>query len=194
MINKIFLTCAIFALIGCSSRKKLVEKQTSDTTIQKVTEEKKVVAEIKQIDSIKVKKVEDNTKHQNSNLHIEFNPKINDSLEVHQIIGTDSLFFKVYGNGKVTLNLNTNKVQAKKETTEILGSKTLYNLDSAVHKKEDAKINLNVKTIDKQVKSTGFTFGTTVIIGISVLFLILLIFLWKKFGGGLLDKFKNFKI
>jgi hypothetical protein len=194
MINKIFLTCAFFAVLGCTNRKKLVEKQTYDTTIQKVSEEKKAVSEIKQIDSTKVKKVEDNTKHQNSNLHIEFNPKINDSLEVHQIIGTDSLFFKVYGNGKVTLNLNTNKIQAKKETTEILGSKTLYNLDSAVQKKEDAKINSNIKTVDKQVKSTGFTFSTTLIIGVSIIVLIVLFFLYKKFGGGLLDKFKNFKI
>lgn len=152
MTNKIFFLFILIFCFGCSSRKKEVFKELKGAEIERISEVKIKSTEIFKKDSV-IKKKTDNLKEDRSvDLIVDFDPKKNDSLEVNQVIGKDTLKLKVSGNGKVSLTYKSNTSNSKVESSEIFGSKTLKNIDSIASKKEKEKSK--EETLQKKKKQS----------------------------------------
>ena len=157
--------------------------------VEKHVEEKKVK------DSIKVVEKKDEKKDTETNLHVEFDPKKNDSLEVNHVADGDSLKLKIKGNGIVIFDYKKKKQEAKNFVKEIFGSVTLKNIDSTVTEKRKEKIEIKTETKTKEVKEKGFTFGAYLNWIIIAALVIAAVFFYFYFGGkvNLLSMFKNKK-
>ena len=141
---------------------------------------------------VKVKeKKEDKTT--STGIKVVFDPKKNDSLEVTHVIGKDSLHLKINGNGMVTLDYRQVTKVVEEVKDKIFGSATLFKMDSTLSDRSTNIINTKAVTTRKRVKSTGFDFGTYIIIGICAVVLLILWFLWMKFGNRLTSWFNNRK-
>ena len=193
MKNRLLIIVALLTLVGCRSRKVNIENTLVGAEVEKIVQVEKHVEEKKVKDSVKVVEKKDEKKETETNLHVEFDPKKNDSLEVNHVADGDTLNLKIKGDGVVIFDYKKKKQEAKSFINEIFGSKTLRNIDSTVTetRKEKSEVKISAKT--KEVKAKGFQFPVYLIIGLAVLLLIILWFLWKKFGGGIMERFKNFK-
>lgn len=192
-MKKLILILVLLSFLGCRTKTKLVEKEQTSTKIEKIAEvEKNVVERVKKDSIVEKKEVKKDTE-QSGNIRIEFDPKKNDSLEVVHILNGDSLYFKASGNGLVIFDYKKHIKESVTTSNEIFGSTTLYNLDSVATEKVIEKTETKTIKSTKQVKEKGTTFGIYFIIGGGVLFIILLVFLYYKFGGSLKDRFKNGK-
>ena len=193
MKTKLLIIAVLLTLASCRSKKINIEKTLIGAEVEKIVQVEKRVEEIKKKDSVKVVEKKDQKKETETNLHVEFDPKKNDSLEVNHVADGDSLNLKITGNGVVIFDYKKKKKEESSFIKEIFGSKTLKNIDSTVTetRKEKSEVKILAKT--KEVKAKGFQFPVYLIIGFAVLLLILLWFLWKKFGGGIVERFKNFK-
>lgn len=190
-MNKIFLVFAILLIIGCRSKTKFIEKELIGAEIERISKiETKVEKHVKKDSVIQKKETEIKT-DQSTNLHVKFDPKKNDSLEVLHKVGKDSLRLKIRGNGEVSFDYHKSQSETSSDKKEIFGSETLFNLDSVVTDQSKQKEKKERINSTKNVKETGFSPPVYVIIGLSIIFLILLIFLWKKFGGKFLERFKK---
>ena len=182
-MKNLLIILAIISLFGCRSKKSLYEKELIGAEIEKVSVVEKQIDEVKKSDST-IKKTEvKEDKKTNTNLHVVFDPKKNDSLDVTHIFGSDSLRLKINGNGLVIFDFNSSNEKKSTEINQVFGSETLYNIKSKA--KEKTKESSEIVSVKTEVKtnSKGFTLPIYFIIGGSILLLILLIFLWKKFGG-----------
>ena len=159
MKTKILIIAILITLVGCRSSKLNIEKTLASAEVEKIVQVEKHVEEKKVKDSIKVVEKKDEKKETETNLHVEFDPKKNDSLEVNHFADGDSLKLKINGNGIVIFDYKKRKQEAKNFVKEIFGSVTLKNIDSTVteKRKENSVIKTEVKT--KEVKSNSFTFG-----------------------------------
>lgn len=179
-MNKILIAIAFFLFLGCSTKRKIVEKELIGAKIERISEVQKVIEKVEKKDSV-IQKKEVKTKiEQSTDLHIEFDPKKNDSLEVFHTNGLDSIFFKASGNGLVIFDFKKKKEETKSESHEIFGSETLYNIDSTVSEKKKETTEIKVEKTLKDKKDTGFSFWIYVIIGVAVLVIIVLFWLFGK--------------
>lgn len=192
MKNKLLIITALLTLAGCRSKKVAIEKTLVGAEVEKSVQVEKHVSEIKKEDSVKVVEKKNEKKETETNLHVEFDPNKNDSLEVNHVADGDSLNLKIRGNGIVIFDYKKKKQQAKTFIKEIFGSETLKNIDSTITEKRKEKSQIEKITKTKEIKTKGFQFPMYIIIGFAVLLLILLWFLWKKFGGGIMDRLKRF--
>lgn len=189
-MNKIFLVFALILIMGCRSKTKFIEKELIGAEIERISKiETKVEKRIKKDSVIQKKETEIKT-DQSTNLHVKFDPKKNDSLEILHKIGKDSLRLKIRGNGEVSFDYHKSQSETSSDKKEIFGSETLFNLDSVVTDKSKQKEKTEKIISGKSVKETGFDFWIYVIAGGAVLLLIILFFLWKKFGGKFLERLK----
>lgn len=188
MKTKILIIAAFLILAGCRSRKTNIEKILASAEVEKIVQVEKHVEEKKVKDSVKVVEKKDEKKESETNIHVEFDPKKNDSLEVNHVADGDTLNLKINGNGVVIFDYKKKKQEVKNFVKEIFGSVTLKNIDSTVteNRKEISEVKTTV--VKKEVKAKGFQFPIYLIIGFAVLLLILLWFLWKKFGGNIITK------
>ena len=188
MKTKILIIAALITLAGCRSRKTNIEKTLVGAEVEKIVQVEKHMEEKKVKDSVKVVEKKDEKKESETNLHVEFDPKKNDSLEVNHVADGDTLNLKINGNGVVIFDYKKKKQEVKNFVKEIFGSVTLKNIDSTVteNRKEISEVKTTV--VKKEVKAKGFQFPIYLIIGFAVLLLILLWFLWKKFGGNIITK------
>lgn len=192
-MKKLILILVLLSFLGCRTKTKLVDKEITSTKIEKIAEvEKNVVERVKKDSIVEKKEVKKDTE-QSGNIRIEFDPKKNDSLEVVHILNGDSLYFKASGNGLVIFDYKKHIKESVTTSNEIFGSTTLYNMDSVATEKVIEKLETKTVKKSKAVKEKGTTFGVYLIIGGAILFIILLVFLYYKFGGGLKDRFKNGK-
>lgn len=179
-MNKIIMLLLVFTLMGCRSKKKLIETELVGAKIERIAQvetkvEKKVIS-----DSVLLKKKAEEKKEQTTNIKVEFDPKKNDSLEVNYQVGEDSLRLKISGNGKVSFDYKTTKKQVISEIKEIFGSKTLYNIDSTLRSESKTAAKTESKKITKDVTEKGFSFPIYLIIGGAVLLMIVLFWLFGK--------------
>ena len=156
-MNKLILIIAVLFLFSCKTRKVNIEKTEASAQIERIVEEKKAVTEKKEKDSVKVVEKKDEQKEQSTNIKVEFDPKINDSLDVKYKVGNDSLNLKITGNGKVFFDFKTAKKETQNVISEIFGSKTLANIDSVISEKESEKTQSETHTKAKEVTETGFS-------------------------------------
>ena len=192
-MKKLIVILVLLSFLGCRTKSKLVEKELIGAKVERIAEvEKKVDKRVKKDSVIQKKEVKKET-NTSSGVHIEFDPKKNDSLEVVHVLGNDSLYFKANGNGLVIFDYKKHVKESVTTSNEIFGSTTLYNMDSVATEKVIEKLETKTVKKYKAVKENGTTFGIYFIIGGAVLFIILLVFLYYKFGGSLKDRFKNGK-
>lgn len=192
-MKKTIVVLVLISFLGCRTKNKVVEKELIGAKVERIAEVEKKVDKIVKKDSVIQKKDVKKETNTSSGVHIEFDPKKNDSLEVVHILGNDSLYFKANGNGLVVFDYKKHIKETITTSNEIFGSETLYNLDSVATEKVIEKTETKTIKSTKQVKEKGTTFGIYFIIGGAVLFIILLVFIYYKFGGSLKDRFKNGK-
>ena len=179
-MNKIVVALAFFLFLGCSTKRKIVEKKLIGAKVEKIVEVQKVIEKLEKKDSVTQKKEVKTKIDQSTDLHIEFDPKKNDSLEVFHTNGLDSIFFKARGNGVVTFDFKKKKEETKTESHEIFGSETLYNIDSTVTEEKKETTEIKIEKSKKDKKETDFSFWIYVIIGGAVLVIIVLFWFFGK--------------
>lgn len=114
----------------------------------------------------------------------------------HNVVNGDTLSdIHISGNADFIIK-NRWKQTEKKEIKETETEK--LNLVQDLARKSVSQSTIKdvaekIKTKKIDVKSTGFSLPVYVIIGGAVLLLVLLWFGWKKFGGGIMDKYNRFK-
>ena len=135
MKTKILIIAILIILVGCRNAKVNIEKTLASAEVEKIVQVEKHVEEKKVKDSVKVVEKKDEKKETETNLHVEFDPKKNDSLEVNHVANGDSLKLKITGNGIVIFDYKKRKQEAKNFVKEIFGSVTLKNIDSTVTEK-----------------------------------------------------------
>lgn len=193
MKTKILIIAILITLVGCRSSKLNIEKTLASAEVEKIVQVEKHLEEKKVKDSVKVVEKKDEKKETETNLHVEFDPKKNDSLEVNHVADGDTLNLKINGNGVVIFDYKKKKQEAKNFVKEIFGRVTLKNIDSTVTEKRKEKSEVKTTVVKKEVKAKGFQFPIYLIIGLAVLLLILLWFLWKKFGGGIIKRLNKLR-
>ena len=195
MKNKLLIIAALLILAGCRSRKANIEKTLVGAEVGKIAQVEKHVEEKKLKDSIKVVKKKDEKKETETNLHVEFDPKKNDSLEVNHVADGDSLNLRIRGNGIVIFVYKKKKQEQKSFIKEIFGSETLKNIDSTVTEKRKEKSVIKTETKTKEVKEKGFTLGAYLNMIIAFALIVLAVFAYFYLGGkvNLLSIFKNKK-
>lgn len=193
MKKLILILLAFMLIVGCRTKTNLKDKDVYQSKVESIVEVKaQVTQEIKKDSVVKVKeKKEDKTT--STGIKVVFDPKKNDSLEVTHVIGKDSLHLKINGNGMVTLDYRQVTKVVEEVKDKIFGSATLFKMDSTLSDRSTNIINTKAVTTRKRVKSTGFDFGTYIIIGICAVVLLILWFLWMKLGNRLTSWFNNRK-
>ena len=184
MKNKLLIIAALLILAGCRSRKANIEKTLVGAEVEKIVQVEKHVEEKKVKDSVKIVEKKDEKKETETNLHVEFDPKKNDSLEVNHVADGDSLNLKIKGNGIVIFDYKKKKQEAKSFIKEIFGSETLKNIDSTVTEKRKEKSVIKTETKIKEVKEKGFTFVAYLNMIIAFALVVLAVFAYFYFGGG----------
>ena len=119
MKTKILIIAAFLILAGCRSRKTNIEKTLASAEVEKIMQVEKHVEEKKVKDSVKVVEKKDEKKDTETNLHVEFDPKKNDSLEVNHVADGDSLKLKIKGNGIVIFLKERGEKKIKNTSTNI---------------------------------------------------------------------------
>ena len=156
MKTKILIIAAFLILAGCRSRKTNIEKTLASAEVEKIMQVEKHVEEKKVKDSVKVVEKKDEKKDTETNLHVEFDPKKNDSLEVNHVADGDSLKLKIKGNGIVIFDYKKRKQEAKNFVKEIFGSVTLekispnIGLNAEAHNSQNADILNNVTMLHEK--------------------------------------------
>lgn len=190
-MNKLLIILALLTILGCRSRKTFIEKELAGATVEKIVQAEVHATEKQKKDSV-IQKTKTETKtDQSTNLHVEFDPKTSDSLEVLHTNGKDSVKLKINGKGLVIFDFKKDKSETKSESKELFGSETLHNIDSTFKSKEKEKAEIKITKSTKQTESNGFQLPVYMIAGIAIVVLLVLWFGWKKFGGSFLDGLKR---
>lgn len=185
MKNKLLIIIALLTLAGCRSRKANIEKTLVGAEVEKIVQVEKHVEEKKVRDSVKVVEKKDEKKETETNLHVEFDPKKNDSLEVNHVADGDSLNLKIQGNGIVIFDYKKKKQVEKSFIKEIFGSVTLKNIDSTVTEKRKENSVIKTETKTKEVKEKGFTFGAYLNMIIAFALIVVAFFAYFYLGGSI---------
>lgn len=195
MKTKILIIAVLITLVGCRNAKVNIEKTLASAEVEKIVQVEKHVEEKKVKDSVKVVEKKDEKKETETNLHVEFDPKKNDSLEVNHVADGDSLKLKIKGNGIVIFDYKKKKQEVNSFVKEIFGSVTLKNIDSTVTEKRKEKSEVKTMTKTKEVKEKGFTFLAYLNWIIIAFLVIAAVFFYFYLGGkaNLLSIFKNKK-
>lgn len=195
MKTKILIIAVLLILVGCQNRKSIIQKTLVGAEVEKIVQVEKHVEEKKVKDSVKVVEKKDEKKETETNLHVEFDPKKNDSLEVNHVADGDTLNLKINGNGIVIFDYKKKKQEAKSFIKEIFGSETLKNIDSTITEKRREKSEVKTISKTKEVKSNGFTFGAYLNLIIAFAIIVLAVLAYFYLGGkvNLLSIFKNKK-
>ena len=185
MKTKILIIAVLLILVGCQNRKSIIQKTLVGAEVEKIVQVEKHVEEKKVKDSVKVVEKKDEKKETETNLHVEFDPKKNDSLEVNHVADGDTLNLKINGNGIVIFDYKKKKQEAKSFIKEIFGSETLKNIDSTITEKRREKSEVKTISKTKEVKSNGFTFGAYLNLIIAFAIIVLAVLAYFYLGGSI---------
>lgn len=183
----------LLLLTSCRSRNKHVE--ISEYKLAEVTriDTNTVVSEEKKVQDLEKSTVKTDQKEKENNGDIIIKGKT-DSLKdftFHNVVNGDTLSdIHISGNADFIIKNRWKQIE-KKEVTEKVTEK--INLVAQIARKSVAQSTIKnvaekLRTKETEVKSTGFSFPVYLIVGLAVLLLILLWFLWRKFGGNILER------
>ena len=186
-------------MLGCRSRKKAVQISEIQRTETTSADTNVVVSEEKKLHDLdkKTEKIDQKEKSNNGDIVIKGKTdSLNKDFRFHNVVNGDTISdIYISGNADFIIKNRWKQID-KKEIKETVTEK--LNIIASIARKSVAqktikKVAEKIKAKEVSVKSSGFQFPVYLIIGFAVLLLILLGFLWKKFGGGIMDRFKNFK-
>lgn len=192
-MKKIIILILLCSLIGCSNRRKHVEiSKESTTEIEKISLDS-VKAETSKIDTKKItdKNIDQKKNEVSGDIIIRGKTDSITDFKFHNVVNGDTLqVINITGNS--TFEIKNKYSKSEEKTVEKSSEENLNIIQkaarTAVAKSTIKKVATEVKQVDKNVKSKGFQFPVYLIIGASVLMLIVLFFLWKKFGGNIMDR------
>lgn len=185
-------------LVNCRSRKKAIEiseyrsaEVTKIDTNTVVSEEKKI-----QEASKSVKTTDQKTKENDGDIIIKGKTDSLKDFTFHNVVNGDTLSdIHISGNADFIIKnrwKQTEKKEVVKEASEKLNIvQDLARKSVSKSTIKDVAEKIKNKTVD--VKSTGFSVPVYLIIGGAVLLLVLLWFGWKKYGGGIIEKYNGLK-
>lgn len=186
-------------MTSCRSRKKAVEIEKekihevikTDTNI--VTSEEKKLVHLEKVDQ----KTEQTEKDNSGDIIIKGNTEKDKDFHYHNVVDGDTISdILIKGNADFVIK-NRWKVSEKKEVIETV--KENLNLVAKIARKSVAQSTIKdvakeVKKVEKEVESKGFVFPIYLLGGLALLLVIVLFFLWRKFGGNIITKInKNLK-
>ena len=186
-------------MLACRSRKKAVQISEIQRTETTSADTNVVVSEEKKLQDLdkKTEKIEQKEKSNNGDIVIKGKTdSLNKDFKFHNVVNGDTISdIYISGNADFIIKNRWKEID-KKEIKETVTEN--INIIATIARKSVAqktikKVAEKIKSKEVSVKSSGFQFPVYLMIGFAVLLLILLWFLWKKFGGGIMDRFKNFK-
>ena len=176
-------------MLGCRSRKKAVQISEQQRTETTSADTNVVVSEEKKLHNLdkKTEKIEQKEKSNDGDVVIKGKTdSLNKDFRFHNVVNGDTISdIYISGNADFIIKNRWKQVD-KKEIKETVTEK--LNIIATIARKSVAQKTIKevaekIKSKEVSVKSSGFQFPVYLIIGFAVLLLILLWFLWKKFGG-----------
>ena len=175
-------------ILGCRSRKKAVE--ISEYKLAEVTkiDTNTVVSSEKKAQEVEKTIIKSDQKEKENDGDVLIKGKT-DSLQdfkYHNVVNGDTISdIYISGNADFVIKNRWKQID-KKEIKETVTEK--LNIIANIARKSVAQKTIKevaekIKSKEVSVKSSGFQFPMYIIIGFAVLLLVLLWFLWKKFGG-----------
>lgn len=192
----ITLLAISFLLLNCRSRTKEVEalsfKQAEVSIIDtfSIDSTEQEINEVKRVKKTEEKKAETSS----GEIEIKGSADAETPFTYENIVNGDTLqSITITGNADFIIkNYNRKEETVNKEETV----SKFKNIISAVARTAVAKSTIKdvakeIKSVKKATESKGFVFPVYLIIFGILAFILLLLFLWNKFGGPLLDKFNR---
>lgn len=185
-------------MLGCRSRKKAVQISEIQRTETTKADTNVVVSEEKKLHNLdkKTEKIEQKEKSNNGDILIKGQTDSLQDFTYHNIVNGDTLSdIRITGNADFIIKNRWKQID-KKEIKETVTEK--LNIIATIARKSVAQKTIKevaekIKAKEVSVKSSGFQFPVYLIIGLAVLLLILLWFLWKKFGGGIIERLNKLR-
>lgn len=186
-------------LTSCRNRTKHLEfSEYRSAEVTKIDTNTVVSTEKQMQESIKKeKKIDQQIRENDGNITIKGKTDSIKDFRFSNVVGNDTISdIYISGNADFIIKNRWKQIDKKEVITELAEN---INFVAEIARKSVAQSTIKevAEVINKKevtVKSKGFVFPVYLIIGGAVLFLISLFFLWKKFGGGIVDRFKNGKI
>lgn len=181
-------------MLGCRNRKKAV--QISEYKLAEVTkiDTNTVVSEEKKIHELdkKTEKIDQKEKSTDGDIVIKGKTdSLNKDFKFHNVVNGDTISdIYISGNADFIIKNRWKQID-KKEIKETVTDK--LNIIATIARKSVSQKTIKevaekIKAKEVSVKSSGFQFPIYLIIGFALLLLIILWFLWKKFGGGIIEQ------
>lgn len=185
-------------LTSCRSRKKnleiteyrfaQVEKIDTNTVIsnEKAVQDKIIIA----------KKIDQTIKENDGDIVIKGKTDSVKDFRFSNVVGNDTIS-DIYISGNADFIIKNRWKQTEKK--EVIEEKSEHlNIVAEIARKSVAQSTIKevaeeFKSKKVDAKTTGFSFPMYLIIAGAVAFLILLFFLWKKFGGSIVERINKFK-
>ena len=185
-------------ILGCRSRKKAVE--ISEYKLAEVTkiDTNTVVSSEKKAQEVEKTIIKSDQKEKENDGDIIIKGKtdsLNKDFKFHNVVNGDTISdIYISGNADFIIKNRWKQID-KKEIKETVTEK--LNIIANIARKSVAQKTIKevaekIKSKEVAVKASGFQFPVYIIIGFAVLLLVLLWFLWKKFGGGIKYRLKRF--
>ncbi|MEC5157065.1 hypothetical protein [Chryseobacterium sp. MP_3.2] len=198
MTAKIMMLVLMILLTSCRSRKKnleiteyrfaQVEKIDTNTVIsnEKAVQDKIIIA----------KKIDQTIKENDGDIVIKGKTDSVKDFRFSNVVGNDTIS-DIYISGNADFIIKNRWKQTEKK--EVIEEKSEHlNIVAEIARKSVAQSTIKevaeeFKSKKVDAKTTGFSFPMYLIIAGAVAFLILLFFLWKKFGGSIVERINKFK-
>lgn len=183
-------------LTSCRNRTKHLEfSEYRSAEVTKIDTNTVVSTEKQMQESIKKKKkIDQQIRENDGNITIEGKTDSIKDFRFSNVVGNDTISdIYISGNADFIIKNRWKQIDKKEVITELAEN---INIVAEIARKSVAQSTIKevAEVINKKevtVKSKGFVFPVYLIIGCTVLFLISIFFLWKKFGGGIVDRFKR---
>ena len=186
-------------MLGCRSRKKAVQISEQQRTETTSADTNVVVSEEKKLQDLdkKTEKIEQKEKSNNGDIVIKGKTdSLNKDFKFHNVVNGDTIS-DIYISGNADFIIKNRWKQIDKKEIKETVTENL-NIVARVARKSVAqktikKVAEKIKAKEVSVKSSGFQFPVYLIIGLAMFLLVLLWFLWKKFGGGIIEQLNKLR-
>lgn len=185
-------------MLGCRSRKKAVE--ISEYKLAEVTkiDTNTVISSEKKAQEVEKTIVKSDQKEKQNDGDVLIKGKT-DSLQdfkYHNVVNGDTISdIYISGNADFIIKNRWKQID-RQEIKETVKEK--INIVAEIARKSVSQNTIKnvaekIKSKEVAVKASGFQFPVYLIIGLGVLLLVLLWFLWKKFGGGIMEQLNKLR-
>ena len=186
-------------ILGCRSRKKTVQISEIQRTETTKADTNVVVSEEKKLHELdkKTEKIDQKEKSTDGDIVIKGKTdSLNKDFKFHNVVNGDTISdIYISGNADFIIKNRWKQID-KKEIKETVTDK--LNIIATIARKSVAQKTIKevaekIKSKEVSVKSSDFQFPMYIIIGFAVLLLIILWFLWRKFGGGIIKRLNKLR-